>query len=247
MKKIIYGSLIAGCLFLVGNKATAQTYAEVEKPGDATPWSIETLINGGFGGHTNGITWNTPSLRARYFVNDNWAARIQLGIGDGSGQSMKEANYFYENPDGTGGEGHEIISRTALSFQLGAEYHFAGTQKLDPYAALGVNFGFGNQKVVGTDTDGLGYNPLVSYEGKGGYSVFGATLGLGMDFYFVENVYLGLELGLGLNSINNKESEQVNVFTPGGGAPTITTTSVSPRSSETFFGTQASLRLGWRF
>lgn len=243
MKKIIYGSLIAGCLFLVGNKATAQTYAEVEKPGDATPWSIETLINGSFGGHTNGITWNTPSLRARYFVNDNWAARIQLGIGDGSGQSMKEANYFYENPDGTGGEGHEIISRTALSFQLGAEYHFAGTQKLDPYAALGVNFGFGSQKVVETDAVAGAYAKDFSSESKGGYNVIGATLGLGMDFYFVENVYLGLELGLGINAINDRESSFEQVAP---GVPTVSVT-MPKQHGETFFGTQASLRLGWRF
>src|SRR5690554_5549513 len=243
MKKIIYGSLIAGCLFLVGNKATAQTYAEVEKPGEDTPWSIETLINGNVGGAaTNGIVWNTPSLRARYFVNDTWAARIQLGIGDGSGQSMKETNYFYELPDGTGGEGLEKISRTALSIQIGAEYHFAGTQKLDPYAALGVNFGVGTQKTVETDAYGGAYAEGFSGESKGGYTVLGATLGLGMDFYFVENVYLGLELGLGINSINEKESQWEQTTPVGSDSGTLPKT-----YGETFLGTQASVRLGWRF
>lgn len=242
MKKNVIKGCIVAALFFVGTATQAQTYAEVEKADSGTPWSIETNITAG----QNGINWNAPALRARYFIDDNWAVRLQLGLGDGSGNPMKSTEYFYENSDGTGGEGTVNISRAAVTAQLGAEYHFLGTKKLDPYAALGINFGGGTQKTVGTSTNGSIYNDAVKFDGKGGFSVIGGTLGLGADFYFVENVYLGMELGFGINALNHKDSESVTEVNMGGGT-TVVTTNVTPGYKEAYMSTQATLRLGWRF
>ena len=243
MKKIILTGCIAAFTFLGGN-VNAQTYAEVEKPADATPWSIETLIAIN---NNDGIKWNSPALRARFFFNDKIALRLQLGIGDGSGLAMAETNNFDEA--GGDGVGVQKINRTALNIQIGAEYHFIGTQKLDPYAALGITFGMGSQKVEGNMVDpNFGspvYNEFVSYDGKGGYGVFGASLALGADFYFVENVYLGLELGLGFGTRNAKESESNSTVTMGGS--TVTTSSTTSGNKRAYLGTQAMFRLGWRF
>lgn len=241
MKKIILTGCLAFSALFITN-VNAQTFANVEKPTDATPFSIETILLGDYG---TGINWTSPALRARYFFDNNIAARIQIGLGDGMGSAMSYSERFYENADGTGKEGTLEINRMAWNAQIGGEYHFLGTQKLDPYAALGINFGGGKREVTGTMYDGSAFNENVSYTGEGGYSMFGASLGLGMDFYAVENIYIGAELGIGLNSFNYKDSEQSTSIDMG--SSINTTTTVNGGFKETFLGTQAVLRVGWRF
>ncbi|WP_107038226.1 outer membrane beta-barrel protein [Brumimicrobium mesophilum] len=240
MKKIILTGCLAFSALFVGN-VNAQTFADVEKPTDATPFSIETLVGGVYG---TGINWTAPALRARYFFDNNIAARLQLGLGDGV-SPMSYTERFYENTDGSGQEGTLEINRMAWNIQVGAEYHFLGTQKLDPYAALGINLGGGNREVTGTMYDGMEFNEDVSFTGEGSYSLFGATLGLGMDFYFAENLYVGAELGLGINAFNYKDSEETNSFTAGGATTTVT--AVTGGFKESYLGTQGVLRFGWRF
>ncbi|MEX1192213.1 MAG: hypothetical protein WEA99_09580 [Brumimicrobium sp.] len=234
MKKILF----TGCLVLASAGVSfGQTYADVEKSSTETPFSMEVLVNGG----GTGINWNDPTLRLRYFVNDNIAARIQVGLGDGSGNPSSESLKFYEDADGGGGEGIADIKRSAWNAQIGGEYHLAGTQKLSPYVALGINFGGGSQAMITEDSDGEDYFEDLDIESEGKYSMFGVGLGAGMDFYFVENVYLGLELGFGYSNFNYKEAETVSTFDGN------STTGVTPERSESFIGTNAALRLGWRF
>jgi hypothetical protein len=74
--------------------------------------------------------------------------------------------------------------------------------------------------------------------------MFGVGVGAGMDYYIFENVYLGLELGLGWMTQTIKEGSDIRV--DGG----ITTTEVSLASKSTVIGTNAmnaAFRLGWRF
>ncbi len=250
MKRII----LSGCLavaFIMGSNVNAQTFAEVEKPVDANPWAIETIMNA----NKNGINWNSPALRARYFINNNLAIRLQVGIGDGSGDAMSEHHEFTEFSDGTGGVGTLDIKRMGINFQLGAEYHFIGTKKLDPYAAIGLNIGIGSLKAEAVDYyDGdpkFGlpfiadhYAEDLSFKGEGGYTVVGGTLGLGTDFYFVENVYVGIELGINYNSISHKDG--VKTYHIDGATP-IDIKGVQPAYKEAFIGVQSTLRLGWRF
>lgn len=240
MKKIILSGCLAAMFAFTGN-VNAQTYAEVEKATDGTPWAIE--VNSG--NLVNGLNWGSTALKGRYFLSDDFALRLQLGLGDGSGAAMSEKYNYYENADGTGGVGTETIKRSALTLQVGAEMHFAGTQKLDPYAALGIDFGFGGVKQAGDQYDGVGYNPAVSYDGQGKYSAIGATLGLGMDFYFVENVYIGMEAGLGFHGLTYKDVESTTTITAGGTSTIVT--NVTPGYKESHLGTHAILRLGWRF
>lgn len=242
MKKNVVLGCVAAMLLFVGGTVNAQTFAEVEKPTPDNPWSIETNISAG----QAGINWNEPALRARYFFNENWAARVQLGLGDGTGSPMSFSRNFYENVDGTGEVGTLKISGAALVAQIGAEYHFLGTRKLDPYAALGINFGGGTRKTVGTDFDGIGYNPAVQIEEKEGHSLFGADLGLGMDFFFVENVYVGLELGAGFIAKNTKDGTGTQTIDMGGGTTVINNTFTAGKK-EAFMSTYATFRIGWRF
>lgn len=234
--------MIAGMLLTASTFGFSQTYSEVEKPSaDENPFSMEVLIFSG----EDGLNWQEPTLRFRYFVNEEIAARLQIGLGDGLGTPMGETNRFYENLDGTGGEGTQEINRMSWNLQLGGEYHFAGTKKFSPYGFAGVNLGGGSFNETWDQTDGADYVQGLTGEITAGFSRIGAVGGLGMEFYPVENIYVGLELGIGFNSLSYNDTEVSTTFTAGG--QSSTNTQITARGGESYLGTHAALRIGWRF
>ena len=234
MKRIIFSALaviaFAGTSF--SQKATLDN-----------PWSLEGVLS-----FTNpgGINWSAPTIRARYFVNENIAARVQLGLGDGLGTPRSESYTFYENGDGTGGSGTQDITRLQWMAQIGGEYHLTGTDRMSPYFGLGINFGGGSYAESWDKYDGTGYNANIGAEVDAKYSMFGVGLLAGMDYYVFENIYLGLELGLTFNSYNY--SDVTTVVTSA--VPSGTTTIVNAGNKESYISTgagSAAFRLGWRF
>jgi opacity protein-like surface antigen len=235
MKKL---AILVGAVLLSG--ATFAQKATLDNP-----FSLEGVLNYSAG---TGIDWQAPTIRARYFVNENIAARVQLGLGDNLGTPMSETQNFYENADGTGNTGSLEIKRMNWVAQVGGEYHLDGTDRMSPYFALGINFGGGSQKSTLTESDGTSYVQGLTGTGEGKMSMFGVGLGAGMDFYVVENIYLGVELGLNFGSYNYSDVTQTSSFTSGG--TTVTNTSVTAGSKETHLNTgagNAAFRLGWRF
>lgn len=230
MKKLV---LLAGAV-VVSSSLFAQ------KPSSDVKYSLEGNLNYDA---TNGMKWNAPNLRMRYFVNDNFAARVQIGLGDGVTPSSE--NYTYtENPDGTGAKGTQKISRSAINLGLGAEYHLSGTTKMSPYFYGGLNFGTGSYNETWDNSDGTGYVSGLTKEIKAGISSFGLGLGAGFDYYIAENIYLGLEMGLNWGKYSEKDT---NISTTFGGS---TTNSSSPGSSSTMTtlgASNAAIRVGWRF
>jgi opacity protein-like surface antigen len=237
MKKLL---VLVGAVALVGS-----TFAQ--KPSaDDSKFSLEGGLNYNAG---DGIQWSAPTIRFRYFVNDNIAGRLQLGLGDGMGTPSSESFTFAENTDGTGATGTDNISRSSWTLQLGGEYHLAGTDRLSPYFMLGINVGGGSYTREWANFNGLGYSEnYISREINAGVFRFGVNIGAGMDYYIFENVYLGLELGLGWMSQTIKDGTDVSVVNVGG--QNVTTTEKSLASKSTVIGTNAmnaSFRLGWRF
>lgn len=231
MKKL---AILVGAIALTGS-----TFAQ--KATTDNPFSLEGSLNYSNG---SGIDWSAPTIRMRYFLNDNIAGRLQIGLGDGQGTPASESYTFYENGDGTGASGTSEIKRSQWMAQLGAEYHLAGTDRMSPYFALGLNFGGGSYNESWANSDGSSYVDGLSAEVAAKYSMFGVGLGAGMDFYVFENVYLGVELGLNYGSYNYSDAT-VDVTTPAG-----TVNSVEPGYKETYTGTgaaNAAFRLGWRF
>src|SRR3989344_1955853 len=157
MKKL---SLLVGGLIL-------STAVMAQKPDASVHNTLEGLINW----NASTLSFTSPSIRYRYFVQDNIAVRVTLGVHNSS------------------------------------------------------------------STD----NFTESSEAK--TSMFGVNLVAGTDYYFAENFYLGLELGLGWTSMTWKEGEATTTF---GGT---TTTSVTPeaKASDLNTGAVGSFRLGWRF
>ena len=66
---------------------------------------------------------------------------------------------------------------STMNINLGYERHMSGTDKMSPY--LGAGLGFSSSNLDGDRTYDFGLNMLA-----------------GMDYYIVQNIYLGLELGL---------------------------------------------------
>ena len=89
--------------------------------------------------------------------------------------------------DGAGNE----TSASTLGVGLGAEYHTAGTDRLSPFFSAGISFGSSKVEAGGVETTG---------------SNFGFALGGGMDYYVYENVYMGLELGLGWQTTSSGDA-----------------------------------------
>ena len=115
MKKLM---IFVGALTLTGS-----LFAQKPASDDAR-YSLEGLANLNT---SNGMNFTAPSLRLRYFVNDNIAARVQFGFG-GDGSSVvnipSKESHSYANPAG-GDNGTVDIARSAWDLKLGGEYHTA--------------------------------------------------------------------------------------------------------------------------
>lgn len=238
MKKIIF--TVAAVVAVMGSSFAQKATLD-------NPWSLEGGIN--YSG-TGGIDWTSPTIRARYFVNENIAARVQLGLGDGIGTPMSESYIFNAPAPGVdaGKTGTLDINRMAWNAQIGGEYHVAGTDRLSPYFALGIDFGGGKSTAKTVDSDGTTYVNGLTTERTGKRSMFGVSLGAGLDVYVMQNLYLGVELGLGFRADNFGDVESTVTMTSGG--TTVTTTTVTPGHKETRLSTgamNAAFRLGWRF
>jgi outer membrane protein W len=226
MKKLSF----LACAVLLSTSLFAQ------KPASDVKYSLEGNLNYN---SATGFNWTAPNLRARYFINDHFAARVQLGLG-----SESDRTNFYETTPGTG-TGFDIERTSGWSAQLGAEYHLTGTSRMSPYFTAGFGFGGNTISNKGENNDGFNYDPDVQYKSKFSESVLGVALGAGIDFYVYENLYLGLELGWGLSTtIDNGGSSE---STTGG---VTTKFEIEGAGSSTSMGTGAfntAFRIGWRF
>lgn len=230
MKKL---SLLIGGLILTGA-------VMAQKPVDTAPMSLE----GQLGWNASTLSFNSPSLRFRYFVQNNIAGRVTVGV-----SNTKQTDNFYELPDFSGETGEFITKSNNWTVSIGGEYHFEGTEKLSPYAGLDIIFGGGKETTEATNAtasedDGGVYTPDFSATTERPRSVFGVNLVAGMDYYFVENFYLGLEVGFGFSQTTVKEGTFES--TVGG---TTTSGSLNSENKNTTLGNNVigTFRLGWRF
>lgn len=240
MKKL---AILVGAIAL-----TSTTFAQ--KATLDNPFSLEGVMD-----INAGASWQAPSIRARYFVTENIAARVELGLGDGMGtpnSTMEEFSKYTgagnadstDNPVGT-----REVKNVSWNAQIGAEYHLAGTDRISPYFMLGVNFGGGSSTETWSDSDGSSYVEGLSAEVTGKMSMIGVTAGAGLDVYIIENLYVGLELGLNFSSYSYKDFTSTVTDGTVSGVTTITN-SKGDNYKDSYLNTgagSAAIRLGWRF
>jgi outer membrane protein W len=210
------------------------TAAMAQKPVDSNPSSLEVQLN--LTGNSNTIV--APMLKYRYFVSNNIAIRFGLGL-----DNSKVTNKFAENADGTGAVGEQEIKSSNLQIMPGVEYHFAGTDRLSPYLGLTIGIGSGKETEKWTNYDGTGYNNGVNADVDAPNSSFGVGLLAGADIYVMENIFLGVEMGLLMNSFTQKES----TTTVSSGGTTNTIKTPEAKSSSMGISETAAIRVGWRF
>jgi hypothetical protein len=239
MKKLI--------LSLAMLAAGAAAFAQKPAAGGIT---LETQINLQVG--TSPISLFTPNVRARYFLNEGLAARVQFLFANTS-----ETDNFAENPDGTGASGERVIKTSNFNIGLGAEKHFAGTEKLSPYVGALLTIGLDGAKEEWTNYNGAGYaaNTTATVDGGSGFNPgpppsvansAGTTIGFqllaGADYYIVPNVYIGGEFGWGFTTTSTKDVEITLKANN-----TETKTKLLGRSENEFAIGTAAIRLGILF
>tara|TARA_B110000459_G_C16587995_1_gene484686 strand:- start:1053 stop:1718 length:666 start_codon:yes stop_codon:yes gene_type:complete len=215
---------------LLGVVVMSGTLLAQKPSSDDSNYSLEGMINYS----DAGFEWNAPNLRMRYFINDNIAARVQLGLNSTSGTTN-----VYE----AGGDGSGTVDMNSMgwSLGLGAEYHLAGTDRLSPYFGAGVQFGSDSNKEEWDNSDGTDYSSGTTAEVNTSVSNFGFIIGAGVDYYIVSNVYLGLEMGFGFGtSTDNGGTVEVN-----GASSDID--SAGSASGFLLGGGNMGFRIGWRF
>jgi len=225
MKKL---AILVGAIALTGS-----TFAQ--KATTDSPFSLEGQL--GFNAST--LSFNAPAIRFRYFVADNIAARLTLGINNTS-----ETFNYYETEDmNSGASGTEVNKNGGWNVALGAEYHFAGTDRLSPYAGIDILVGGGKSTSDWSNYDGFSYSADYTRAIEAKTSNFGVNLVAGTDYYFAENFYLGMELGLGFGAETVKAGTDV-ITTLG-----TTTTNTTNEEKYSGFGNNfiGNFRLGWRF
>lgn len=225
MKKLV---VLAGALALTGASFAQKATTDA-------PFSLE----GQFGFNASSLSFDAPAIRFRYFVTDNIAARVTLGMNN----SSSTFNYFEVDSNNTGNSGTEVNKSKGWNLAIGGEYHFEGTEKLSPYAGLDIIIGGGGTNSEWTNYNGLGFQNNFTRTSDAKTSGFGVNLVAGADYYFADNFYFGLELGLGFSSTKVKEGE-VTVNNNG-----AISTTISEEEKHTSLGNNAvgQFRLGWRF
>ena len=172
-----------------------------QQPVEGNNSSVEVALNLGENG---GLTISSPALRYRYFFNSIFAARLQLLVNNSSQEQA----------------GSELKSSTWTAIPA-FEYHFSGNDNLDPFAFVGI--GFGGVSSEFTDPSGL----ITKSESTS----FGYSVGLGMDYYVIDRVYVGTEVGFSSNTVTTPVDGQTE----------------DDKQSQSGFGATAGIRLGWRF
>ena len=225
MKKLI---ILLGAIVMSG------TLLAQKPSSDDSNFSLEGMINYS----DMGFEWNAPNLRMRYFINDNIAARLTLGM-----SSSSETMNVYE----AGGSGTGTIDMGSMSWSLGlgGEYHLSGTDRLSPYFSAGLEFGGISMTEDWSNSDGVDYMEDMTASVESSGSTFGLGLGAGVDYYIFDNIYIGMEMGLSWNSYTDGGGSAS--ITSGGTTTDIATESAGSNSALSLGGSNMGFRIGWRF
>lgn len=185
-------------LLLVVAFAAVGTIAFAQKPSTGNI-TVEIGLSSVLG---TPVSANNPAgvpvgvLKGRYFMSDDMAIRGSFGFGTGSNTT-------------TAANTEETVTKTT-GFALGAgiEKHLAGTSKLSPYIGAEIGFGIASGSTEITNLGGTAGDKQTT-TGGGNTNIRLNTM-LGADYWIVEKVYVGAELGMtlfGTSSISDTEVE----------------------------------------
>ena len=179
------------------------------------------------------------AAKFRYFIKDDLAIRAGLGLG-----SHKEETSTVPQPNGN--QSTTVARYTDRVFNIGAEKHFSGTDRLSTYVGADLLFAFqgastkttNNFDSASTTVDGQGL-------GRNAGSGFGVRVTTGADYYFTKKLYLGVEVGL--SYIMGTTDERNTTTVAANGNSTTVINSAKGNESTTSTNTIGGLKLGFQF
>jgi len=130
---------------------------------------------------------------------------------------------------------------TTYGFVFGTNFHFKGTARISPYMGLNMFLGTANYK---NKINNWNFKSSDSYTEKVGMIMTGFNLATGFNWYIVDGLYIGAEIGLGLGFGKFLKQETQTVIDG-----SKTTKEVKPTASgvNVDFIANPAIRLGWRF
>jgi outer membrane protein W len=181
----------------------------------------------------NGV--NMFGVSARYFCIDRLELRGDLLFGINSNKNKQTDPLVSSETQTT------KVSESLFGLNLGANYHFKGTERISPYVGAVIGFGFSNLSRNITNWN-YAAGDYSKEKQKGIYLDFAAVTGF--NWYIVDGLYLGAEIGLGLEFA--KPLKNTTKTKIGGTESKITVDPTQSAFNFNFYANPA-IRLGWKF
>jgi hypothetical protein len=157
-------------------------------------------------------------IRFRMFNSESSAIRIGFNIG---GTNNNEVYSQQTNTEGSDGavvilpELNQSMQTFNFAIRPGYEMHFAGTDRLSPYVGAELMYAMQSSTMTREFHNANNADDQSKPENwqtwdmtvKNGSSMFGLNALAGVDFYFVDNFYLGAEINLGFHNTSYKDRE----------------------------------------
>ncbi len=202
-------SLLVIAILAISISGSVQGQTSEYKPVKKTI-TAEVGVTGGLF-NTNYVL-NEGILRFRYFIKNDLAFRLGLGIGS----TNVESTNVVVSPAPSTTTTTKTSSRT---FNLGIEKHFMGSDRLSTYVGADFLIGFNGASINAATADGT-FSNIDGATSLAGASRAGSSFGLrivtGADYYIAKKLYLGVEVGLGYTSGKLDAVNQSTKVTPTG-------------------------------
>ena len=147
-------------------------------------------------------------LKYRNFLEDNRAFRVSLMLDNSTDVYVTAQEGDESDTDPVSPQLHDTEQNSMFGLAVGYEMHWDGQDRLSPYWGVEAFFMTGNSSY---ETEDWGANDIdnVGQDAKNvtwttttsqGANTFGIRLVTGVDFYFTDAMYMGVEAGLGFAS-----------------------------------------------
>ncbi len=177
-------------------------------------------------------------IKLRKFNDESTALRLGVNLNYASSKTRT----------GTTADGsvelYDRASTLGISIQPGIEKHMSGTSRLSPYVGGVLDIGF-QSSTNKSEFEGGTANQVeeTTIKGQTGFFRVGVNAVAGADYYISNKLYMGVEVGYGLQLVSNAT---IKTETTVSGAPTVK----DQKPGSTFnFGPNfnGAIRLGYAF
>lgn len=142
---------------------------------------------------------NLTYFRGRYFTSNDFA--IRTGV-----------NIYYKRQKDEPNDGKDESKQSTLLFGIypGIEKHFGDMKRLSPYIGGELGIAFKTSKDTYTSKSGSSvvetvYKGVWSDGSERGYFSLGLNFLVGTDFYISKKLFMGIEMGFGMQTMTDSE------------------------------------------